>query len=124
MIPKKENQKAEPLKRVLSTLANLGFTSTEAKVYVYLSKIGPQEGKILADKLKMSKLQLYSVLNNLKKKGAVHNKPERTTVFLALGFEELLNLYMRLGAEKAKGIKETKQELVDSWGKMIKNNSG
>jgi sugar-specific transcriptional regulator TrmB len=108
------------LKRVLKTLERLGLSKAESKVYVYLAKVGPSKAKDLSRELRMTKQQLYPALNSLKKKGIVTSRTERTPVFAALAFEELLNLFMKLGAEQQKTIEEIKKEPVDSWLDMTK----
>jgi sugar-specific transcriptional regulator TrmB len=110
------------LKRVLKTLENFGLSQAESKVYVYLAKVGPSEAKDLSRGLKMTKQQLYPALNSLKKKGIVTSRPERATVFAALTFDELLNLFMKLGAEQQKTIEATKKELANSWFDIAKQN--
>jgi sugar-specific transcriptional regulator TrmB len=104
----------------LKTLRSLGLSQAESKVYVYLAKAGPSKAKDLSSGLRMTKQQLYPALNSLKKKGIVASRPERATLFSALTFEELLNLFMKLGAEQQKTIEETKKELVNSWLDMTK----
>jgi len=111
------------LKRVLKTLENFGLSRIESEVYVYLAKVGPTKAKDLGSGLRMTKQQLYPALNSLKKKGIVTSRSECTALFSALAFEELLNLFMKINAEKAKIIRESKEELVKSWRKMTKQNT-
>jgi sugar-specific transcriptional regulator TrmB len=108
---------------VLKTLGSLGLSQAESKVYLYLAKVGPNKAKDLSSGLRMTKQQLCPVLNSLKKKGIVTSRTERTPVFAALAFEELLNLFMKLGAEQQKTIEETKRELTNSWLDMTKKGS-
>ena len=126
-LPKKSTKKAKAkklsLERVLRLLEDFGFSRVDAEVYVYLAKAGPQKGKDLNNGLKMPKQQLYPALESLQKKGVVTRSSERTTLFSALTFEELLNLYVKLNVEKAQMIKETKQELLASWRDMTKKNN-
>jgi DNA-binding MarR family transcriptional regulator len=114
-LKQKGDKKALSLKRVFKALGSLGLSQAESKVYVYLAKVGPSKAKDLRSELRMTKQQLYSALNSLKKKGIVTSKPERATIFAALAFEELLNLFMKLGAEQQKTIEEVKKELVNGW---------
>ncbi len=110
------------LKRVLKTLESFGLSHVEAEVYIYLAKSGPSKAEELNTGLRMTKQQLYPALKSLKEKGIVASRHERAKLFSAIAFEELLNLFMKLSAEKAKVVRETKQELVDSWQDMIKQN--
>jgi len=106
------------LERVLKTLESLGLSRVESEVYIYLAKAGPSKAEQLAAGLRMTNRQVYPVLNDLKKKKIVLSKPKHTRTFSAIAFEELLNLFVRLGTEKTKIIRETKQELTDSWQEM------
>lgn len=110
------------LKRVLKALGSLGLSPVESEVYVYLAKVGPSKAKDLSSALKITKQQLYPALNSLEKKGIVTSRPERAMLFSALAFEELLNLFMKLGAEQAKTIEEIKKELVNIWIDITKQN--
>lgn len=111
------------LKRVLKTLESFGLSRAESEVYVYLAKTGPSKAEELGTKLRMTKQQLYPVLKGLREKGIVASRPERARSFSAISFEELLDLFMKLSAEKAKVVCDAKQELVDSWQDMIKQNN-
>jgi sugar-specific transcriptional regulator TrmB len=108
---------------VLKTLDSFGLSRVESEVYVYLAKIGPSTAKALNSGLGMTKQQLYTTLSSLKKKGIISKKSERTALFSALAFEEFLDLFMKLDSEKVKTIKETKEELVNSWRDMVKQNN-
>jgi sugar-specific transcriptional regulator TrmB len=118
-----KKRKNMSLKRVLKTLESFGLSHVESEVYVYLAKAGPSKGEELSTGLRMTKQQLYSALKGLREKGIVASRPERARLFSAIAFEELLNLFMKLSAEKAKVVRETKQELVDSWRDMTQQNN-
>ena len=108
---------------MLKTLASFGLSRVESEVYIHLAKIGPSTAQTLSSGLRMTKQQLYTTLSSLKKKGIISKKSERTALFSALTFEEFLNLFMKLDSEKVKTIKETKEELVNSWRNIAKQNN-
>lgn len=112
------------LNRVLELLKSFGFSSVEAEVYVFLAKAGPSKGRDLISGLNIVKQQLYPILKRLKQKGIVTHSSEHPSLFKALTFEELLNLYAELNVERAKIIQKTKEELLDNWRNMKKNNNG
>ena len=111
------------LERILQLLKSLGFSRVEAEVYVYLAKTGPTKAKDLKIGLRMTKQQLYPALLGLKKKRIVTSRPERTALFSALTFEELLNRYVKTNLDQAEIIKETKEELLANWKNMDIQNS-
>ena len=71
----------------------------------------------------MPNRQLQRALKALEKKGIVASKPEQVKVLSAITFEELLNLLMKLSAEKAKIVEEKRQDLVRNWDEMVKQNN-
>jgi sugar-specific transcriptional regulator TrmB len=100
---------------VLKIFKGFEFSRAETEVYVYLAKNGSSKGRDLAIGLRTAKQRLYPILNNLQEKGIVTRTPETPTVFTALTFEELLDLYVRLNMEQAQLISETKVELLADW---------
>ena len=108
---------------MIQLLKSLGFSRVEAEVYVYLVKAGPSKAKDLTVGLRMPKQQLYPALRVLKKKRIVTSKPDRTALFSALTLEELLNRYVKANLEQARILKETKEEMLDYWRNMIKQNN-
>ncbi len=111
------------LERVLKTLEGFGLSRVEAEVYIYLAKLGPAKARDLGSGLRMTKQQLYPALKSLKKKGIVSSKPERAALFSALAFEELLKRYVTINVEQAEILKETKEDLMESWRSMAKQNN-
>jgi sugar-specific transcriptional regulator TrmB len=111
------------LERVLKILVSLGFTSTEAKVYIYLAKMDPQKAKDIAAGLRVTRQQLYPILNNLQKKGVVDNDSKHPALFSALTIEKLLDLQVKKKRKQAQIIKETKEELLESWQNMPSTNN-
>ena len=95
------------LEKIIKILEDFGFKRTEAEVYVYLAKKGPQTVKNMFDALKISKQQLYLILKNLKTKSVIKVSSKRSMVFTALPFEEILDLLVKTNLEQAKRIKET-----------------
>ena len=109
------------LERILQLLQSFGFSRVEAEVYVYLAKKGSQRGKDLENGLKIAKQQLYFILKNLQRKNIVSISHKRPALFSALAFEKLLNLYVKLNVDQAKIIEETKEEWLNDWRDMTKN---
>jgi sugar-specific transcriptional regulator TrmB len=102
------------LEKIITILEGLSLKRTEAEVYVYLAKKGPQKAKDLADALKIRKRQLYSILKKLQAKGVVTASHKQTTVFSALNFENALDLLLKNNIEQAKALKKTLEERLSS----------
>lgn len=108
---------------MLKTLESFGLSRVESEVYVYLAKTGPSKVRDLTIGLRMPRQQLYPILKRLKEREIVTVRPERTSLYSALTFSELLNRYVKINVEQAEIIRETKQELLDSWRNMEKQNN-
>jgi HTH-type transcriptional regulator, sugar sensing transcriptional regulator len=107
------------LERVLKILVNLGLTSTEAKVYIYMAKMDPQNANDIANRLRITKQQLYPILHSLQEKGIVDNISKHPALFSALTLEKLLDLLVKKTENQAQNIKETKKELLESWQNIL-----
>jgi sugar-specific transcriptional regulator TrmB len=103
------------LERVLKTLEGLGLSRVDAKMYVYLAKMGPQNASELAEALKITKQQLHPSIKNLRYKGIVAASSGQPPLFCAVAFEKALEILIKAKVEQAKAIKETKKELLSSW---------
>ena len=103
------------LKRVLKTLEGFGLSRVDAKMYVYLAKMGPQYASELAEALKITKQQLYPSIKCLRDKGIIAASIGQPPLFCAVAFEKALEILIKAKVEQAKAIKETKKELLSSW---------
>ena len=103
------------LERVLKTLEGFGLSRVDAKMYVYLAKMGPQNASELAEALKITKQQLHPSIKNLRDKGIVAASSGQPPLLCAVAFEKALEILIKVKVEQAKAIKETKKELLSSW---------
>lgn len=108
---------------MLKTLANLGFGKRDTDVYVFLSEMGPQKGKIIADVLHLSRQQLYRSLKYLRKRHVVNISVDHPVLFSAIPFEQLIELVIGIKLEQARVLKESREELLSSWRSMGKQAS-
>jgi sugar-specific transcriptional regulator TrmB len=100
------------LERVIKALIGLGLPRSDAEVYVYLTKTGPQKAIDLTKALKINKQKIFASLKNLQVKGLV---TKNHIVFSALPFEEALELLIKIEKEQARVIQESKEELLATW---------
>ena len=100
---------------MLKTLAILGFGKRDTEVYVFLSEIGPQEGKIIARALNLSRQQLYRSLKNLQFRGMVSAYPKQSARFSATPLEEVIDTLIEAKKEQALALQESKERLLSSW---------
>jgi sugar-specific transcriptional regulator TrmB len=100
------------LELIIKALIGLGLSRSDAEVYVYLAKKGPQKTVDLAKALNLSRKKIYSSLKNLQNKGLV---TKDRTMFSALPFEEALELLIEKKKEQTEAMIEQKRELLVNW---------
>ena len=111
------------LKKLLETLAGLGFKQSDAKIYVLLAKKGPQAAKDLEAALKIPKWQIYNSLRSLREKGIITPILRRPALFSALPFEQVIDISAKAKIEEAQPDQASIQQAMLHWNKMLKENS-
>ena len=100
---------------IQTALSNLGFSRSNARVYIYLAKKGPKKASEIAKNLKMTKQQLYPIIKSLQKRGVVTSTLERPARFSAVQFEKIIDLFTKVKMEELKRIQKNKNTLLEDW---------
>ena len=104
---------------IIEILANLGLSRVDAKIYYLIASNCPLTAKKIADTLKLRKHQVYRALRRLQNRGLIISTINRSAVFSALTFEEVLDLFMKEKWKEASVLSERREELLLSWRLMI-----
>jgi sugar-specific transcriptional regulator TrmB len=105
---------------MIETLVNMGFTETDAQVYVYLAMEGPQKFREIADSLKIFRTKLYTILNNLQNLGLVETSSKYPTRFSAVLFEKVLDQLSKVKVSQQQFLENNKEELISAWRSLTK----
>jgi sugar-specific transcriptional regulator TrmB len=108
---------------VIRAIKALGLSEFDAQVYVFLALNGPKQAKEINVKIKLSKQQIYRSLKNLEENNIVVASGEVPAVFSAASFEKVLALLSIKKEGQAEAFEKVRQDLLDSWQKIIVNNS-
>lgn len=101
--------------KVLETLESLGLTKSDAQVYLFLGKRGPQKAKDISRALKMPRQTLYPSIKDLQSKGIIAATLEHPAKFSAVPFEKVLDLFVRAKTEEIQQIEADKKTLLSDW---------
>jgi sugar-specific transcriptional regulator TrmB len=104
-------------------LVKLGFTETEAKVYVQLKTEGSQSSRDIAKALNLHMRQIGTSLKKMQSRNFVEANYKCQTLFLAVPFEKVLDLLIKDNIEQARYMMKSKKELLSTWRSIIKNDS-
>jgi predicted transcriptional regulator len=100
------------LERVIKALVSLDLSRIDAEVYVFLAKKGPLTVETLEKFLNYSKNKIISSLKTLTFKKLITQEVKE---YVALPFEEALELLILQEKEKAKVLQENRESLIDTW---------
>jgi sugar-specific transcriptional regulator TrmB len=100
-------------------LMNLGFTETEAHIYLYLMKEGGQKARDIGQALNLYKQQLYRSLRKMQSKGII-KASGYPAHFSAVPFEKVVDLSIRANIEKAEYVIQKREELLSGWRSIIR----
>jgi sugar-specific transcriptional regulator TrmB len=101
------------------SLEKLGFTETEAKVYVQLTTEGPQSSRDIAQALNLHTRLICASLKKMQRRGFVEAHHQCQTPFLAVPVEKVLDLLINDNIEQAKYMMKSKKELLSSWRSIV-----
>ncbi|MCW4029330.1 MAG: hypothetical protein NWE92_06755 [Candidatus Bathyarchaeota archaeon] len=101
--------------KILNTLQNLGLSSLDAEVYLFLGKKGPKKASEIVQSLNIPKQQLYTILKGLQSKGIVNATLEHPARFSAEPFEKVLDLFVKARMEEAQQLQGSKNQILTDW---------
>jgi sugar-specific transcriptional regulator TrmB len=100
---------------VESSLAEMGLTNNEAKIYVLLAKKGAKKASEVAKLLNFPRPQAYYLLRSLYKKGIVSRTMHNPARFVAISFGDALNTLLDMQKEKLVKAERDSQTLLGVW---------
>ena len=109
--------------RIIRALKGLGFTNSDTQVYVFLEKEGPHKTREIAIALNLDERKVHTSVRELESISIVKVSIENPLEFVAVPFEEVINLFIEVKKEQAKTMQESKEELLSSWKTVMNKNS-
>ena len=109
--------------RLINALEGLGFSKSDTLVYVFLAKNGPCILPKIAEDLGLEESVIEGSLRELQSIGVVSHSIEKPIEFVALPFDELIDLFVEVKKEQAKTRIEKKDKLLLDWKTMLKKDS-
>lgn len=103
------------MKDLIKTLKDLGLSEKEAKIYIIISKIGPNKARNIAITAKINRVQLYSILKSLQKKGLIEATFEQPSRYSAVPFDEVLDLFIKTKEEEVNILNSKKNSILSQW---------
>ena len=114
-IAKSSSNQKELALALQEKLRDFGLTKNESKIYVYLSKAGPQKAIEISRNEKIPRTETYHLLSNLELKGIVIPSIQKPTRFSAVAIEEAIESIIQNQLKKIEELKILKNDMIDLW---------
>jgi sugar-specific transcriptional regulator TrmB len=106
--------------RIIRALNGLGLTQDDILVYVLLAKTGSHAEREISEMLGFHVRQTLRSLKNLQEIEIVKAIGDYPLQYLAVPFEEVIDLFIEVKKEQAKTMQESREGLLSSWKETIK----
>lgn len=106
--------------RIIKALKGLGLSNIDSQVYIFLAKQGPHKLREIALALNLHERKVDRSLKELQSISIVKASIQVPLEFMAVPFEEVIDLFIEVKKEQAKTMQESREELLSSWRKIIK----
>jgi sugar-specific transcriptional regulator TrmB len=100
---------------VTNFLIENGLKEKEISIYCFIARSGPQRATVIAEKLKMHKIQVYRCLQEMEHRGIVQQVFESPRRYVAAPIENLINERMATLKEKLENLQIQKNTISDQW---------
>lgn len=94
-------------------LEKMGFTKKEIEVYIYLARSRRARNYTdISSSLKIHKGDVYRILKGLESRGVIESTLDRPMTFIAVPFELVFDLYLKMIEEQLFYLKSEKKEIL------------
>ena len=109
-----------PIEELNKLLLKYGLTPNQAKVYLYLSKIGLKTASEISKALKIPRTETYHLLSTLQQKGIIFSVFGKPTKFNAIGMEESISILVNNEKNRIKELETEKNSIINLWNSVPK----
>ena len=96
-------------------LLQYDLTSNQAKVFLYLSKIGVKTASEISKALRIPRTETYHLLSTLQQKGVIFSIFGKPTRFNAVGIEESIEILVNNERNRLNELQLGKEGLIKLW---------
>ncbi|MHA7647228.1 TrmB family transcriptional regulator [Nitrosopumilus sp. S4] len=108
-------QTDNPIHELNRMLVRYDLTPNQAKVYLFLSKIGIKTASEISKALKIPRTETYHLLSTLQQKGIIFSVFGKPTKFNAVGIEESLEILINNEKKRLNELDTGKTSLIRLW---------
>jgi sugar-specific transcriptional regulator TrmB len=114
----REEDKAYDIESLLGEFREYGLTPNEVKVFLQLSRFGPDTASGVSRSLGLPRTEVYGIISGLQSKGLVEASLDRPAKFSVLPIQRSLNLLIEAQRNKVETLERSKERLLQRWEMM------
>ncbi len=108
-------QSDNPITQLNRLLIRYDLTPNQAKVYLFLSKIGIKTASEISKALGIPRTETYHLLSTLQQKGIIFSIFGKPTKFNAVGIEESIEILVNNQRNRIKELEVGKESIIKLW---------
>ncbi len=116
----KDKGPLQSLDAIENTLAKLGLSKNEIRVYIYLARTGMLKASEISEVISLHRTETYRILRDLEKMGLVSSVFEKPLKFVATPFEKTLDILIESKKLRLQVLERKKRDLISLWGSLPK----
>jgi len=103
------------LEKIQNMLLKFGLSPNQAKVYIYLAKVGPRPASEIVKALQLPRTEAYFILSTLQSRGIVNGTLSSPTIYATLSLEQTILSMINAEKEKINMLSKHAEEILDLW---------
>lgn len=104
-----------PINELNRLLVKYDLTANQAKVYLYLSKMGVKTASEISKSLKIPRTETYHLLSILQQKGIIFSVFGKPTKFNAVGIDESIAILVNNEKNRINELETGKEVIIKLW---------
>lgn len=112
---RKDTGPPKSIEVIQKTLARLGLSRNEARVYLHLARHEECKASEVSEALCLHRTETYRILRDLEKQGLVSSVFEKPLKFIATPFQKAIDLLIEAKKLKIRFLEQKKKSLFDIW---------
>ena len=108
-------QTETPITELCRRLVRYDLTPNQAKVYLFLSKIGIKTASEISKSLKIPRTETYHLLSTLQQKGVIFSVFGKPTKFNAVGINESIEILVNNEKNRLNELEAEKESIIRLW---------
>lgn len=112
---RKDTGPLKSIETIKHTLARLGLSRNEARVYLHLARHEECKASEVSEALCLHRTETYRILRDLEKQGLVSSVFEKPLKFVATPFQKAIELLIEAKKLRIRFLEQKKESLFDAW---------